>query len=152
MNKDTDRRAPTASSPPARVPNNDNTPAVPDRSERLKALLDDWNRPLEQVDWSHTSIKGDPGDKPRGFLKRLRRERRHRRDLHRAREAAAKAFHVRPRHSARKRATVMLSAGAVGLAAFTGPPMARHSAPSPGAHMVLDDVEGGAQAGCVDQG
>ncbi len=142
MNKDIERRA-RGTDPQTPPPQNDNATHAASKSARLKALLEDLNRPLEEVDWSHTSVRGEKGDKPESFLKRLRRERDHRRELRRAREAATKAFHVKPRLSTRKRATVMLSAGAVGLAAFTGPPAAR-KAPSSlaGTHLVLDGVEG----------
>ncbi|WP_233998046.1 lysozyme [Erythrobacter sp. QSSC1-22B] len=46
-------------------------------------------------------------------------------DLRRARRAARKVFRVNPSRSARQRATAMLTAGAVGLAAFTGPSSVR---------------------------
>ena len=143
MNKDIARKAPTGSGPSTHPPHNDNPRPKTEPSDKLKALLDDLNRPLDAVHWSHTTTRGEPGEKPEGFLKRLRRERQHRRELRRAREAATKAFNVKPRLSTRKRATVMLSAGAVGLAAFTGPPAAR-KAPTgnPGMHRVLDDVDG----------
>ena len=107
--------------------------------DTLKTILDDLNRPLDEVDWSHTTLRGTSGEKPESFLKRLRRERQHRRELRRARQAAAKAFDVRPRRSTRKHATLMLGAGALGLTAFTGPP----KAPQPSsANMVLDPAQG----------
>lgn len=89
----------------------------------LKALLAELDRPLDEVDWRHTTLSPKEAPTSDSFLKRLRRERQHRRELHRAREAASKAFGVRPRLSARKRATLMLSGGAVGLAAFSSPVM-----------------------------
>ncbi|UYH56128.1 lysozyme [Qipengyuania sp. SS22] len=107
--------------------------------DTLKTILDDLNRPLDEVDWSHTTLHGKRGEKPERFLKRLRRERQHRRELRRARQAAAKAFDVRPRLSTRKHATLMLGAGALGLTAFTGPPRA----PQPSAaNMVLGPTQG----------
>ncbi|WP_234002304.1 lysozyme [Erythrobacter sp. AP23] len=120
----------------------DRVPAHNDRSgAKLKALLDDLHRPLDEVDWSHTSLRGEKGDNPKSFLKRLRRERQHRRELRRARKAAAKAFDVRPQLSTRKRATLMLGAGALGLTAFTGPPKARKPVqPLNTAQMVIDDA------------
>ena len=48
-------------------------------------------------------------------------KRESRRALKNARNAARKVFKVKPGLSARRRATMMLTAGAVGLAAFTGP-------------------------------
>lgn len=108
----------------------------------LEAILADLARPLDEIDWSHTSIRGEKGEKPRSFLKRLRREREHRRELRRARRAAAKAFDVRPKLSTRKRATLMLGAGAMGLAAFTGPPKPRKpSIPDAAVQMVVEDFE-----------
>ncbi len=110
---------------------------------RLNAILADLDRPLDDVDWAHTSLRGEKGEKPRSYLKRLRREREHRRELRKARRAAAKAFHVRPKLSTRKRATLMLGAGAMGLAAFTGPPKPRKAFMAPSAiEMVVEDVEG----------
>lgn len=92
---------------------------------RLDALLKELDRPLDDVDWAHTTLKREQGDTSTSLLKRLRRERQHRRELRRARRAAAKVFDVRPKLSTRKRATLMLGAGALGIAAFTGPPKPR---------------------------
>jgi GH24 family phage-related lysozyme (muramidase) len=112
-------------------------------NDRLRAILADLDRPLEDIDWSHTSLRSEKGERPKSFLKRLRQEREHRRELRRARRAASKAFHVRPRLSTRKRATLMLGAGALGLAAFTGPPKARKPSGLWGeAHMTVEDVHG----------
>lgn len=97
-------------------------------SARLEALLKELERPLDDINWSHTSLRPEKGKSPKNFVQRLRRERQHRRDLRRARRAAAKAFGVRPRMSTRKRATLMLGAGALGVAAFTGPPKPRSAA------------------------
>ena len=106
---------------------------------KLRAILDDLNRPLDEVDWAHTTLRGKKGEKPESFLKRRRRERQHRRDLRQARRAATRAFDVRPKMSTRKRATLMLGAGALGLTAFTGPPKARKAvAPSNAIEMVHD--------------
>ena len=91
------------------------------QSESLRLLLDQLDRPLDDVDWRRTTTAGKASERPASLLKRLRRERQHRRELKRARRAAEAAFGVKPRLSARKRASVMLSAGAVGLAAFSGP-------------------------------
>ncbi|MEX0343126.1 MAG: lysozyme [Erythrobacter sp.] len=113
---------------------------------RLGAILADLNRPLDEVDWSHTSLRGETGDNPKSYLKRLRRERQHRRELRRARKAAAKTFDVRPRLSTRKRATLMLGAGALGLTAFTGPPKARKPVqPQSAVHQVIDNAHSARQ-------
>ena len=140
MDKDT----PTTSRPSTAL-NRAKPGYSPEKAERtdakLKAILADLDRPLEDVDWSHTSIRHAKGDTPKSFLKRIRREREHRRELHRARQAAAKAFGVRPKLSTRKRATLMLGAGAMGLAAFTGPPTARKAMLQPTAvQMVVEDA------------
>ena len=93
------------------------------RSPKLEQLLEELNSPLDQSDWqsrSGSQITGAPHSSSNP-IKRLLSKRRHRSDLKRARRAAQKAFGVKPRHSARRRATMMLTAGAVGLTAFTGP-------------------------------
>ena len=116
----------------------------------LSALLEELNRPLDDIDWSRPALsqdrRADPKTKPQaprtqgdrqtsaaaakeagtsvrksGFAASLRRQRHHRRELRRARAAASRAFGVRPKLSTRKRATLMLGAGALGLTAFTGP-------------------------------
>jgi len=90
-----------------------------ERSTKLTSMLADWNRPLEDFDW-----KTDDSEKaPSSALAKLARDRRHRRELSLARRAAQRTFHIKPRRSARKQATAMLSAGAMGLAAFTVPPV-----------------------------
>lgn len=55
------------------------------------------------------------------LLQRIRRHREHRRELKRARKAAQSVFSTRPRMSSRKRAALMLGAGAMGVGAFTLP-------------------------------
>lgn len=67
-------------------------------------------------------------------------ERRHRRELKRARRAARRVFKTRPGLSARKRATLMLTAGAVGLGAFTGPQMQRNKPKVRAAVVQVEDV------------
>ena len=141
MDKDT-----PATFSPSTAPDRANTADPSEKAARtdakLKAILADLDRPLEDVDWSHTSIRHAKGDTPKSFLKRIRREREHRRELHRARKAAAKAFDVRPKLSTRKRATLMLGAGAMGLAAFTGPPKARKAiVPPTSVQMVVEDAQ-----------
>ena len=140
-----DTDTPTTSRPPTAPDraNAANASANAARTDaKLKAILADLDRPLEDVDWSHTSIRHAKGDTPIGYLKRIRLEREHRRELRRARKAAAKAFDVRPKLSTRKRATLMLGAGAMGLTAFTGPPTARKAMLAPTAvQMVVEDAE-----------
>ena len=105
------RAGPARQAGPKRVP-----------GPNLAALLAELDRPLEDIDWRNADApRGSEKVRDGGLLARMRRERRHRRELRRAREAATRAFGVRPRLSARKRATLMLSSGAVGLAAFTAP-------------------------------
>ncbi len=58
-------------------------------------------------------------------------------DLRRARRAARKVFRVNPSRSARQRATAMLTAGAVGLAAFTGPSALRSNGEDSSATYVM---------------
>lgn len=117
----------------------------------LSALLEELNRPLDDIDWSRPAKAA--ADKTAGsekaasggsrLVNRLREERRHRRDLRRARAAAARAFGVRPKLSARKRATLMLGAGALGLTAFTGPAKPRKPVDFGTAAVVADvnDIE-----------
>ncbi|MEZ5682104.1 MAG: lysozyme [Erythrobacter sp.] len=82
-------------------------------STKLKLLLDELNRPLDGGERD--------GQAPKDLLATIRRERQQGRDLRRARKAAQEALGVKPRRSARKRAAAMLSVGAVGLAALSGP-------------------------------
>ena len=98
----------------------ENTTSRSAQSERLKALLADLDRPLEPGDWERKKTPGSP-KQSRNPVKHLVKARRHRRDLKQARQAAQKAFGVKPRHSTRRQATMMLTAGALGLTAFTGP-------------------------------
>ena len=88
-------------------------------SARMQALLDDLNRPLDTPDYkaSKTSAKSSS----RSIGSRLRGEDEHSMQLRRARRAATKALGVRSKMSTRRRAGMMLTAGAVGLTAFTGP-------------------------------
>jgi len=71
--------------------------------ERVRRLLQDLDTPLGASPDRNSAKARDDGD------------------LRRARRAARKVFRVNPSRSARQRATAMLTAGAVGLAAFTGP-------------------------------
>jgi len=110
-------------------------------SDALRSILAELDRPLDDVEWSDEPQRASDESSP-GIIARIGRERRHRRELRRARKAAAKAFGVRPKLSARRRATLMLGAGALGLTAFTGPPKARKPGTENAAQLVVDEVEG----------
>ena len=120
----------------------ENTTPPPAQSERLKALLADLDRPLEPGDWQRNQAQSDD-QKTRNPVKRLVKARRHRRDLKQAREAARKAFGVKPRRSTRRQATMMLTAGALGLTAFTGPQLPKTNKGNPAAapSMMVDATE-----------
>ena len=120
----------------------ENTTPPPAQSERLKVLLADLDRPLEPGDWQRNQAHGDD-QKTRNPVKRLVKARRHRRDLKQAREAARKAFGVKPRRSTRRQATMMLTAGALGLTAFTGPQLPKTNKGNPAAapSMMVDATE-----------
>lgn len=94
------------------------------QSERIKAILKELDRPLDTEKWTSTPHAGE-SRKAKGMLSRIRQHRDHRRALKRARKAASGVFKVKPRHSTRKRASLMMGAGAISLAAFTGPPIPR---------------------------
>ena len=94
------------------------------QSERLKAIMKELDRPLDNEKWTATPHAGE-NRKASGMLRRIRRHRDHRRALKRARKAAAGVYNVKPRLSTRKRASLMMGAGAMSLAAFTGPPIQR---------------------------
>ncbi|WP_247711563.1 lysozyme [Qipengyuania aurantiaca] len=91
------------------------------QSERLKAIMAELDRPLDNEKWTSTPHAGEQKG-AKSFLQRIRRHRDHRRELKRARQAAAKVYKVKPRLSTRKRASLLMGAGAMSLAAFTGPP------------------------------
>lgn len=91
------------------------------QSERLKAIMKEFERPLDDENWTATPHAGE-STRASSLLTRIRRHRDHRRALKRARKAAATVYKVQPRFSTRKRASLMMGAGAMGLAAFTGPP------------------------------
>ena len=91
------------------------------QSARLKAILEELDRPLDNEKWTATPHAGEQR-KAIGLLGRIRSHRRHRNDLKRARRAAAQVYKVKPKLSTRKRASLLMGAGAMSLAAFTGPP------------------------------
>ena len=90
------------------------------QSERLKALMKELDRPLENEKWTSTPHAGQQKN-ALGLIGRIRTHRRHRDELKRARRAAAKVFSVKPKLSTRKRASLMMGVGAMSLGAFTGP-------------------------------
>lgn len=91
------------------------------QSERLKALMAELDRPLDSEKWTSTPHAGE--QKGAGsLLSRIRRHRKHREDLKRARRAAGKVYSVKPNLSTRKRASLLMGVGAMSLAAFTGTP------------------------------
>lgn len=97
------------------------------QDERIRAIMRELDRPLDSENWTATPHAGEQ-KRARKLLKRIKQHRRHRRELKRAREAAQQVFNVKPKFSTRKRATLMMGAGAVGLAAFTGPPTQKNRA------------------------
>lgn len=103
--------------PPLRPPVRDSL-----QSDRLKAIMAELNRPLDTEQWTATPHAGEQ-KRAKSFLTRIRRHRRHREELKRARRAAGRVYSVKPRLSTRKRASLLMGAGAMSLAAFTGPPM-----------------------------
>ena len=110
----------------ARPPSQQQTDRKPVRetlqSKRLEALLEELDRPLDREDWSRRP-KAEGDKEPLGLIGRIRKHRQHRETLKRARAAAAKVYRVKPRLSARKRASLMMGVGAMSLGAFTGPPV-----------------------------
>ena len=107
--------------PPLKAPLRDSI-----QSERLKALMEELNRPLDEEKWTATPHAGE-GRSVENFLKRIRRHRDHRKELKRARQAASRVYRVKPKLSTRKRASLLMGVGAMSLAAFTGPPKSQRS-------------------------
>lgn len=91
------------------------------QDERIQAIMDAFKRPLEKENWTATPHAGQQ-TKAQKLLNRIGDHRRHRQALKRARKAAQDIFKVTPQLSTRKRASLMLGAGAVGLAALAGQP------------------------------
>lgn len=91
------------------------------QDERIRAIMSEFEKPLDNEDWSAKPRASDQSGAQK-FLRRIRRHRRHRSDLKLARQAAQQVFGTKPSISTRKRATLMMGAGAMSLAAFTGPP------------------------------
>ncbi|WP_234033850.1 lysozyme [Qipengyuania gaetbuli] len=110
------------------------------QTERIRALFSDYDRPLDDEKWTSTPHAGQQKG-ARGLLSRIKGHRDHRKDLKRARKAAQAVFGVKPRLSARKRATLMMGAGAMGLTAFTGPPIQQSGDRVSANTLSLDDTE-----------
>lgn len=110
------------------------------QTERIRALFSDYDRPLDSEKWTSTPHAGQQKG-AKGLLSRIKRHRDHRKDLKRARKAAQAVFGVKPRLSARKRATLMMGAGAMGLTAFTGPPIQQSGGGISANTLSLDDTE-----------
>ncbi len=87
-------------------------------SETMQRLLDELNRPLED---ERATAAGKNESKGRPLRHRIAATRDRRRELARARQAAARAFGISPHRSVRKQASMLMGAGALSLAAFTAP-------------------------------
>ena len=109
-------------------------------SDNLKVLLEELNRPLDDVVSSASQGPARRKKRSERLVERLRSRRQHRRELRRARLAAQAALGVKPRRSTRKRAAAMLSAGAVSLAAFSGPTTGQSRDFAQGAEAASADV------------
>ena len=104
-----------SSPPPKPVPLGDDTRA------RIKQMLEDLDTPLDGLPNS-----GNDPDLARKYRQTKRATRnavreQERAELKRARRAARRIYNVKPTRSSKRAATALLTAGAVGLAAFTGP-------------------------------
>lgn len=87
---------------------------------RIRQMLEDLDTPLDAV----TRPAGAALDKKLSEARRTNdrdARKKQRSDLKRARDAARRVFKVRPSLANRRAATALLTAGAVGLAAFSGP-------------------------------
>ncbi len=99
----------------------------PAAQQRIRQMIADLDVPLDGLPTERSPEYKQLERKYRDARKahKVAEKRKSRRDLQRAREAARRVFKVRPGLSARKTATAMVTAGAVGLAAFTAPPLQR---------------------------
>ena len=118
MTQETEQERGKATPPPSRTASSVDEQL---RAERIRALFSDYDKPLDDEKWTSTPHAGQQRG-ARALLARIRRHRDHRRELKRARKAAQAAFGFKPRLSTRKRATLMMGAGAMSLTAFSGPP------------------------------
>ena len=102
----------------------DSTRSVPLGDEtraRIRAMLKDLDTPLDGVPRGESDpALADRYRRTHDLTTRARKEQQ-RRELKRARRAARRVFDIRPSISSKRAATALLTAGAVGLAAFTGP-------------------------------
>lgn len=103
------------------------TGRLPDRRNRETASRDRVRQMLRDLDTTLDALPR-PSSTDRERSDRNARDRRtrnqklrQRSDLKRARDAARRVFKVKPSLSSRKAAAALLTAGAVGLAAFSGP-------------------------------
>lgn len=116
----------TGAAPTVRDPDQRAVQPSSEARDRVRRMLQDLDVPLDSAP-DRSATPGRAGSAPSRF--RFTGTGRSRSasnpDLRRARRAARKVFKVNPSRSARQRATAMLTAGAVGLAAFTGPSAVR---------------------------
>ena len=91
-----------------------------DSAARIRQMIKDLDLPLDGVPANRDPAADRRFAEARKARQRAEKERHHS-DLSIARRAARKAFNVKPSRSSRRAATAMLTAGAVGLAAFTNP-------------------------------
>ncbi|GMM92989.1 lysozyme [Qipengyuania sp. MTN3-11] len=89
-------------------------------------MMKDLDTPLDAVPRADNAIRDRRFREARRLHDRELKKRQ-RSDLKRARDAARRVFNVKPSISSRKATTALLTAGAVGLAAFTGPGFSRGS-------------------------
>lgn len=125
-----------SSNPSQKAPEVQKPPGRTDADARIRQMMRDLDMPLDAVPGSSLERKFDQARKSHD--KEIRK--RERSDLRRAREAARKVFRVKPSLSSRKAATAMLTAGAVGLAAFTSPSLS--SSPRSLSVEMMDDAGG----------
>ena len=126
------------SAPPSR-PGGQDSERRTIQSERLKAIMKELDRPLDNEVWTSTPHAGDSRETA-AFLRRIRHHRDHRAALKRARKAAATVYKVKPKRSTRRNASLMMGAGAMGLAAFTSPVhIAKTSSSAQTNHSTIED-------------
>lgn len=92
----------------------------PSKSERLALILEDLKRPLDDDCWKEKPGAGAAVGK---LVDRIRGNSDRNDDLSAARRAAEAAFGTQSSMSTRKQASLLMGAGALGVAAFTAPPL-----------------------------
>ena len=132
-----------SANPSQRPPDRQKPPSAPlgdDTTLRIRQMLKDLDTPLDGV-----PAPARPGPADRKFRdarkahdKKVKQQ--HRKDLRLARRAARKVFKVKPSIGARRAATGLLTAGAVSVAAFTGPMTPTHERDRPVASYVLQSA------------